>query len=96
EATNSFSFQQESMFIVGNGRFAGEKSVVCIENGIYKGFGFFDEALEVIYEPSQLQTFIKPYQHNRDIQKIICAYLKGKKSDKIIRTNTANNVGMDN
>jgi hypothetical protein len=47
--------------------------------------------LEAIYEPSQLQTFIKPYQHNRDIQKIICAYLKGKKSDKIIRTQTVNN-----
>jgi DNA polymerase III subunit epsilon len=83
EAIDSFSFQQESFFIVGQGREAGEKSVVWIENGTYKGFGFLDESSQVS-DFEGFRSVIKLYRHNRDIQKIICGYLKKHPSDKII------------
>ena len=90
-AIDSFSFQQESFFILGKGRTADEKSVVFIENGIYRGFGFLDENA-VIHRTDQLRHYIKPYQHNRDIQRIICDYLKTNKGDKIVKVATASNT----
>ncbi|MDO1445735.1 exonuclease domain-containing protein [Rhodocytophaga aerolata] len=84
EAVNSFSFSKENFVIVGRGRSRGEKSVVCIEGGKYKGFGYFEEMDE---QPSlaQIRGYIKPYAHNRDIQKIICGYLKANVSDHLIK-----------
>jgi DNA polymerase-3 subunit epsilon len=84
EAIDTFSFQQESFFIVGKGRTEDEKSVVLIENGIYKGFGFTEPDFNTD-DIRNLRQFIKPYQHNRDIQRIICEYLKSKKPDKIFK-----------
>jgi DNA polymerase-3 subunit epsilon len=84
EAIESFSFQQESFVIVGKGRTAGEHSVVCIENGTYKGFGFFDDSIQV-NNPRELRQYIRSYQHNTDIQKIICGYLKQNRTDQILR-----------
>ncbi|MCU0354090.1 MAG: exonuclease domain-containing protein, partial [Cytophagales bacterium] len=83
EAVESFSFQNESFFIVGKGRDDDERSVVCIERGQYVGFGYFQpEFLRATTE--NLRGCIRPYPHNRDIQRIICAYLRSNRSDKVI------------
>lgn len=74
-AINRHSFQKESFFIIGKGRHEHEKSVVCIERGQYKGFGFMDANKESDHD--YLRTCIKPYPHNRDIQQILCTYLRG-------------------
>jgi DNA polymerase III subunit epsilon len=84
QAINSFSFSKENFVIVGRGRSHDEKSVVCVEAGKYKGFGYFDEAAGQPGLP-ELRSYIKPYAHNRDIQKIICGYLKANVSDRLIR-----------
>jgi DNA polymerase-3 subunit epsilon len=83
EAIESFSFQNESFFIIGKGRHDDERSVVCVERGQYVGFGYFDPTiLEITHQ--NLRDAIRPYPHNRDIQRIICAYLRTNKSDKVI------------
>jgi DNA polymerase-3 subunit epsilon len=69
---------------VGRGRSRGEKSVVCVEGGKYKGFGYFEES-EGELSLQEMRNYVKPYAHNRDIQKIICGYLKANVSDKQIR-----------
>ena len=84
EAINSFSFSKENFVIVGRGRSRGEKSVVCVEGGKYKGFGYFQENEQEL-SLQDMRNYIKPYAHNRDIQKIICGYLKANVSDKQIR-----------
>ncbi|MEZ4805626.1 MAG: exonuclease domain-containing protein [Bacteroidia bacterium] len=79
EAIRNYSFQMESFLVIGNGRHSTEKSVVCVEKGQYKGFGFIDTSFS---EPNlkELRSCIKPYSHNRDIQQIICTYLKQGKN----------------
>jgi DNA polymerase-3 subunit epsilon len=74
-AINRHSFQKESFFIVGKGRHEEEKTVVCIERGQYKGFGFIHK--DDTSDLSKMRSYIKPYPHNRDIQQILCTYLRG-------------------
>jgi DNA polymerase-3 subunit epsilon len=75
QAIETFSFQNQSFFLIGNGRVAGEKSMVCIERGLYKGFGYFDT--EGGYpQVEDLRHQIKKYSHNRDIQQILSKFIK--------------------
>ncbi len=75
QAIQLFSFQNQSFFLIGSGRVEAEKSMVCIERGLYKGFGFFDTD-QGYPSPRELRDRIKSYGHNRDIQLIISKYLK--------------------
>lgn len=76
-AIDNFSFKNESFFLVGEGRHDSEKSIVCIERGQYKGFGYIDVSFG---QPSidDMRSAIKKYNHNHDIQRILCAYLRKK------------------
>jgi DNA polymerase III subunit epsilon len=84
EAIDSFSFQQENFVIIGKGRRHNERSVICVEKGHYKGFGYFETDGEEL-SIDQIRKYVKPYAHNRDIQKIICGYLRKKQDDQLIR-----------
>ena len=75
-----------SLMVLGNGREQGESSVVWIENGTYKGFGFFNDS-EQGSDPEELKKYIKKYPDNRDIQRILNAYLRNNKQYKIIPLN---------
>lgn len=74
-AIEAFSFKNESFMIVTKGREAAELAVVCVENGQYKGFGYIDT---IFGTPSvtDMRECIKKYPHNRDIQNILCGFLK--------------------
>ncbi|HAW51003.1 MAG TPA: hypothetical protein DCX54_01560, partial [Flavobacteriales bacterium] len=65
------------------GRSEGEKSVVLVENGVYKGFGFVDREAQ-LSTPEQLKDHIKRYEDNRDVQQMIRSYLNQKKVEKIL------------
>lgn len=75
KAIEQFSFQKESFISIGKGRDISEKSLVLILNGQYKGFGYIDVSDG---EPSidDMLNVIKKYQHNRDIQTILCSQMK--------------------
>ena len=75
QAIKSFSFQNQSFFLIGKGREEGEKSVVCIERGHYKGFGYFDANFGYP-TVEDLRNQIKSYSHNRDIQMILSKFMK--------------------
>jgi len=82
-AIESFSFEHENFVVIGKGREAGERSVVCIENGRYLGFGFIDES----FSANNLQDFkeaVKFYNDNKDVQQIIRGYLRTKHKDKVL------------
>ncbi|MFY0594570.1 exonuclease domain-containing protein [Roseivirga sp.] len=60
--------------LFGDGRTIGEKSVVLVEEGLYKGFGFFDE--EVTGESlNQVKDLVKSYPDNPDVHRIINQYI---------------------
>ncbi len=87
QAIQSFSFSEENFLIIGPGRNKDEKSVVCVESGIYKGFGYF-EPESVGDQVADLRSCVKYYAHNRDIQKIICGHLRKNQKDRLVRYET--------
>ena len=80
---NKFSYDNKNMIIIDRGRDTGEKSVFLIENGIFKGMGFFD-LYHQIYNKEILDSLITPMENNRDNQHIIQSYLRRNKRLKII------------
>lgn len=76
-AIKKHSFHMESFLIIGKGREGGEISVVCIERGQYKGFGYIEGEAED-HSLADLKSCLKPFAHNRDIQQILCTHLRGK------------------
>lgn len=87
KALSSFEGSLETRMIIGEGREWNEKSVVLIENGIYKGFGYYDAALEMNSIEKALSV-IKPFKHNADIQRIISGWKKklNSESQRIVYT----------
>lgn len=81
---NNHSFENENMILIDRGRDVDERSVILVENGIYKGFGF----VNLNYQVNQieiLKTLITAMQHNRDTKNIINGYLRKKKVHRIIK-----------
>ncbi len=75
EMIASFKLNEENVVIIEEGRNSEESAVIWIENGAYYGFGFFDHATPVQH-PKELKAFVKSHPDNKDVQKIIRAYLK--------------------
>lgn len=70
QALASVYSSSETKIIVDEGRAFNERSVVLIENGIYKGFGYFTADIE-INTPDEAKKFIEPYKHTGDVQRIL-------------------------
>lgn len=83
---NSFienkSYENQNMLIIDRGRDVEERSVILIENGIYKGYGFYNLNFQ-INNPEILKSIINPMQSNRDAQHIIQSYLR---RNKVLKT----------
>lgn len=78
-AIESISYGKPNFIVVTDGRGYGEKSVVMVEQGTYRGFAYVDEAT-VSYGVDDLRTAIKPRPETPDVQQIIRRYLRmGKK-----------------
>ena len=84
EFIKEMKFENNNMVVIDRGRKIDERSAVLIENGIYKGYCFFD----LNYQVSNieiLKNIIIPMQNNRDIKTIIQGYLRRNKVMKIIK-----------
>lgn len=76
-------FENKNMIIVERGRTIQERSAVLIENGIYKGYCFYDLNYQ-INTLSVLNNIIIPMQNNRETRNIIQSYLRKSKTYKVI------------
>ncbi|NRD23424.1 GIY-YIG nuclease family protein [Winogradskyella litoriviva] len=81
-----FSYDNKNMLIIDKGREIEEKSVFLIENGIFKGMGYF-ELNHQINNLKILKSVITPMTNDRDSQHIIQSYLRRNKRLKIIDLN---------
>ena len=77
------SYENKNMLIIDKGRDIEEKSVFLIENGIFKGMGFFDLNHQ-INNKEVLLSIITPMSNNKDNQHIIQSYMRRNKRLKII------------
>lgn len=77
------SYSNKNMVIVDRGREVDERSAILIENGVFKGIGFFNLNYQ-INNLEVLESIITPMQNNRDTQHIIQNYLRRNKRLKIV------------
>jgi len=78
------SYTEQHMLIIDRGREVDERSVILIENGEYRGFGFFNLNYQ-INNPEILKSIIRPMKNNRDAQHIIQSYLRKNKVLKTVK-----------
>lgn len=76
-------FDYNNLIVIDKGRRAGEYSVVYIENGSFKGYGYFDDG-DVMNSPEDFKNCIHQMHDTRDARLIISGYLKNHKPLKII------------
>ena len=84
EFIKEMKFENNNMVIIDKGRTLDERSAVLIENGIYKGYCFF----ELNYQVNNieiLKNIIIPMQNNRDTRTIIQGYLRRHKVIRIVK-----------
>jgi DNA polymerase-3 subunit epsilon len=77
------SFENKNIVLLDRGRNINERSVVLIENGIYKGYAFYDLNYQVT-NIDVLKNIIIPMQNNRDAKTIIQGQIRKSKSLKVI------------
>jgi DNA polymerase-3 subunit epsilon len=77
-------FDNNNMVIIDRGRSVNERSAVLIENGVYKGYCFFDLNYQ-INNIEILKNIIIPMQNNRDTRTIIQGYLRRHKVIRIVK-----------
>ncbi|WP_188050459.1 exonuclease domain-containing protein [Flavobacterium sp. GP15] len=84
EFMNKNSFENQNMIIQDKGRTISERSAVLIENGIYKGYAFYDLNYQ-INNIDILRNIIIPMQNNRDTKNIIQAHVRKNKTIKTLK-----------
>ena len=81
---NYNSFENKNFVIIDRGREIDEHSAFFIENGVFKGLGFFNLNYQ-INNIEVLQSIITPMENNRDVQHILKSYLRKNKKLKIVK-----------
>lgn len=81
QAIKSVGIGAENLVIKEKGRTKKEVGFALILDGVYKGFGYLDSSQdEQLNNPEDYQFYVQPQKDNRDIQRIIAAYLKKKEA----------------
>jgi DNA polymerase-3 subunit epsilon len=80
---DNYQFQNQNMVIVDRGRSIDERTAILVENGIYKGYCFYDLNYQ-INNIDILKKIIIPMENNRDTRNIIQNYLRKKKVNKVV------------
>jgi len=83
DAISKYTYRNKNFFIVDDGRFAHECSVVKVENGRYVGYGYI-ELNDIDRNAGILHEIIKPFEDNRDAHVIIRGYLRKNQFEKMI------------
>lgn len=74
EALAAFSPAEKSYAILGAGRHEEEQSVILVENGIYHGFGFYENEL-AFTGIDDVKNVITPYKTTAEIEQYIQTYI---------------------
>lgn len=77
-------FGNQTLVVIDRGRRTEERSAVLIENGIYKGYCFYDLNYQIM-NIEILKNLIIPMQNNCDTRTIIQGYLRKNKVLKVLK-----------
>ncbi|HCQ14565.1 exonuclease domain-containing protein [Flavobacterium sp.] len=84
EFINEMTFSNNNMIVIDRGRKVDERSAVLIENGIYKGYCFYDLNYQ-ISNIEVMKNILIPMQNNRDTRTIIQGYLRKNRVMKVLK-----------
>ncbi|TBW26765.1 exonuclease domain-containing protein [Gramella sp. KN1008] len=83
ELIDRYSYENQNMLLIGKGREIDEKSALLIEDGEFKGVGYFNLNHQV-NNLDIIRSIITPMDNNRDAQHIIQSFLRKKHNFRII------------
>ena len=81
---DSNNFKDQNMILVDYGREVDERSAILIENGVFKGYAYFNLNFQ-INTTEVLKSILTPMEHNKDAQHIIQSFMRRHKRLKIIK-----------
>lgn len=81
EFIDAYLFENKTLVLIDRGRNISERSAVLIENGIYKGYAFYDLNYQ-IRNIDILKNILVSMPSNRDTRKIIQSQMRKSKSLK--------------
>lgn len=87
EMIETYSYEEQNMLVIDRGRDIDEKSALLVEDGEFKGIGYFN----LNYQLNNLdivRSIITPMKNDRDVRHIIQNYLRRNKKLKIIQFST--------
>ena len=77
-----YKYPYENFVVKEQGRTTDELSIIWVENSHYMGHGYIDKMYANSIE--DLKTCVDSFADNKDIQKILRAYLRAAPSGKLI------------
>ncbi len=86
QAIKTYSIANRNIIIIDKGRTLGERSVILIKDGVFKGIGFCDLNYQV-NNKNILESVIVPMQGNGNTNYIIESFLRKSKRHKIVELN---------
>lgn len=84
DCIHNLQFENNNMVVVDKGRGIEERSAVLIENGVYKGYCFFDLNYQIT-NIEILKNIIIPMQNNRDTTSIIKNHIRKNRVMRILK-----------
>ena len=84
QALEPYIMTHDSFLILEKGRTETEKSVILVENGDYRGFGYVDYEVAQNANIEMLRESVTPYESNRDTRQIIRSYIKSNRQSRVI------------
>lgn len=84
DCIHNLQFENNNMVVVDKGRGIEERSAVLIENGVYKGYCFFDLNYQIT-NVDILKNIIIPMQNNRDTTSIIKNHIRKNRVMRILK-----------
>ncbi|MBN2480341.1 MAG: hypothetical protein JXB19_01270 [Bacteroidales bacterium] len=83
QAIRDHSLENRNLLIIDGGRNVEERSAVKIENGKYRGFGYFSTEYAPDH-PEIIMDCITGYSDSRETRNIIIQYLRNHPVEKIL------------
>jgi DNA polymerase-3 subunit epsilon len=78
------SFENQNLMLIDRGRTVNERAAILVENGVYKGYAFYDLNYQ-INNIEILKNILIPMPNNRETRNIIQNHIRKNKTSKIIR-----------
>lgn len=79
----AFEFEIENLLIIDKGRTINERSLVMIEKGVYKGYGYYDLS-DSYLNIEELKECINSSVDNRELRQIVKSWLRKNKPEKLL------------